>query len=135
MVEPVTTGALVAGALSGGAAALAKGMLGEAAKDAYKKLKNAVTAWGGHDVQSLEQHPESAPREAIVAELVDTRDEREKAQIAALARALMDELGDAGRARAETRITVIATHGGYAAGGNQTFNYAPPPAPESKKGD
>jgi hypothetical protein len=126
MVEPITTGALVAGALSAGAATMATGMLSEAAKDAYAKLKNSIAVWAGHDVESLEKNPESGAREAVLAELVDKREDQERQQLAALAQALIAALGDTGKARAETRITVIAMHGGMAAGHDQTINYAAP---------
>ena len=133
-MEPVTTGALVAGALSAAAATLAKGMLGEAAKDAYKKLKDRISAWVGHDVESLEKDPESTAREAVIAESVDRRDNGEKQDLSVLAQKLISSLGDEGKAAAGTRITVIAKHGGMAAGRDQTINFAPPPAAEGKKG-
>lgn len=133
-MEPAATGALVAGALSAAAATLTTGMLSEAAKDAYKKLKDKISAWAGNDVESLEKDPKSTTREAVIAESVDKRDDGEKKDLAALAQELISALGDEGRAAAETRITVIAMHGGMAAGRDQTINFAPPPAAEGKKG-
>ena len=52
MVEPITTGGLVAAALGAAAGMLAKGALGAAAKDAYEALKAAVIRMIGdsHDV-------------------------------------------------------------------------------------
>lgn len=133
-MEPVTTGALVAAALSTAAATLAKGMLSETAKDTYNKLKHTIAGWAGRDLSRLEKNPESEARESDIAELVNEREEKEKQELAVLAQELVAALGDAGKARAETRITVIAKHGGMAAGRDQTINYAPPPAPEGKKG-
>ena len=132
LMEPVTTGALVAGALSAAAATLAKGMLSETAKDVYKKLKEKISSWASHDVESLEKDPESTAREAVIAESVDKRDDGEKKDLAALAEELISALGDEGRAAA-ARITVIAMHGGMAAGRDQTINFAPPQAAEGKK--
>lgn len=133
-MEPAT-GALVAGALSTAAAALAKGMLGEAAKDAYTKLKDRVSAWAGHDVESLEKDPRSKGREVVLAESVDKRDDGEKQDLSALAQKLIAALGDEGRTVAEARIVVIAKHGGMAAGRDQIINFAPPPPSEGKKGN
>lgn len=131
-MELVTTRATVAGALSAAAPTLANGV-SETAKDIYNKLKDMIAAWAGHDVKSLEENPESTAREAVNAELVDKRKEKEKQELALLAQESVAALGDDGRARAKTRITVIATHGGMAAGHDQIFNYAPPPASEGKK--
>lgn len=128
------TGALVAGALSAAAAAMAKGMLGEAAKDAYENLKKRIASWAGHDVDRLEENPGFKAREAVIAEAIDKREDGEKHDLAALAQELISALGDEGRAAAETRITVIATHGGMAAGRDQTINFAPSPAAEVTKG-
>lgn len=133
-MEPVTTGALVAGALSAAAAALIKGLLGEAAKDAYKTLKDKLTDWAGHDADRLEENPTSIAREAVVAEAVDSRKETEKQELEALARNLLAGLGDEDKARGERRSTVVATHGGMAAGRDQTINFTPPPAADGKKG-
>jgi hypothetical protein len=123
----------VAGAMSAAAAALAKGVLGEAAKDAYKALKGKIAAWAGHDVTRLEDNPASAAREAVVAEAINSRAETEKQELKDLARVLLTGLGDADKAGAEMRITVIATRGGMAAGRDQTINYAPPPPADGKK--
>ncbi len=133
MVEPVSTGALVASALSVGAAAFAKGMLSEAAKDAYGKLKNAIAGWAGENVNQLEQK-QSPAREAVLAEIVDEREEIEKQDLTALARALIATLDEKERTQVESRVTVIATHGGMAAGRDLTF-YAPPPPSKDEKGN
>ena len=133
MVEPVSTGALVAGALSVGAATFAKGMLSEAAKNAYGKLKNAIAGWAGHDVNQLEKN-QSPAREAALAEIVDEREEIEKQDLTALARALIATLDEKERTQVESRVTVIATHGGMAAGRDQTISYAPPPSSKDEKG-
>lgn len=93
MVEPVSTGTLVAGALAAGAGALAKGVLGEAAKDAYARLKGLVASWAAGDVAQLETDPDSTARGAVVAEVVDRQANAEdKAQAQALAAALVAAL-------------------------------------------
>ena len=84
--------------------------------------------------KSSGKNPKSKTRECDIAELINEREEKEKQELAVLAQELVAALGDEGRARAETRITVIATHGGMAAGRDQTINYAPPPASDGKKG-
>lgn len=132
MPEPVSVGALVAAALGAGAAALAKGVLSAAAKDAYEKLKSAVARWASDDVARLEQK-QSPVREAALAEIVDEREKNEKQDLAALAQALLALFDEKERARVENRITVIATHGGMAAGRDQTINYGPPPASKGEK--
>lgn len=132
-MEPAT-GAMVAGALGAAATALAKGMLGEAAKDAYKNLKCRVSAWAAHDVESLEKDPGSVVREAVIAESVDKRDDGEKQDLSVLAQELISAVGDEERAAAGSRIVVIAKHGGMAAGRDQTINFAPPPSADGRKG-
>ena len=57
MADPITTGVLAATALSMAAEAMLKGAVGEAAKDAYKSLKNKVAGWTGNDVEAREKNP------------------------------------------------------------------------------
>lgn len=71
MPEPVTAGVLVGSALSAGATTLANGALGEAAKDAYSAVKNAVLCWAGHEVEALEAKSGSPARKAVIAEFID----------------------------------------------------------------
>jgi hypothetical protein len=54
MVDPVTVGSLVAGALSMTAEAVLKGTVGEAVKDGYKALKEKVSHWASGEVTALE---------------------------------------------------------------------------------
>ena len=56
MADPVTIGVLTASALAMAGEAALKGAVGEAAKDAYKALKNRVARWAGSDVEALERH-------------------------------------------------------------------------------
>jgi hypothetical protein len=71
MIDPITTGALVASALSLGAKAV-EVATGEATKDAYKALKAKVTRWASSEVV-LEKTPESVARQAVLAEIIDNR--------------------------------------------------------------
>jgi hypothetical protein len=94
MDEPVTASGLVVRALSVGAAALAKGALGQAGKDAYEALRNRVRRWAAHDVEQLEASPESANRKAVVAEVIEKQSDDERARLSALAEALVKSLCD-----------------------------------------
>jgi hypothetical protein len=128
MVEPVTTGALVAGALAAGAGALAKGFLGEMAKDAYQKLKTMLAPAAATDVDRIEKKPESVAHATVLAEAVDELPEAERASLRALADALRAALAAEGHgATVDNRITVIATHGGMAAGRDQYIGVPPQP--------
>jgi hypothetical protein len=55
MVDPVTVGSLVAGALSMTAEEVLKGAVGEAVKDGYKALKEKVSHWASGEVTALEE--------------------------------------------------------------------------------
>jgi hypothetical protein len=92
MLEPITAGALIAGALGAGAEALAKGALGEAAKDAYKALKNKLLQWVGHDADQLEAKPDSGARKAVIAEAIDDKPDDQRSELAELARTLIAAL-------------------------------------------
>jgi hypothetical protein len=72
MIDPITTGALVASALSLGAKAV-EVATGEVTKDAYKALKAKVTRWASSEVAVLEKTPESGARQAVLAEIIDNR--------------------------------------------------------------
>ena len=95
-------------------------------------IQNTIAGWAGHNVNQLEEKQSSA-REAVLAEIVDEREQIEKQHLAALARALIAALDEKERTQIESRVTVIATHGGMAAGRDQTINYAPPPSSKDEK--
>lgn len=117
MPEPITVGSLVAAALAAGATEAGKAALGSAAKDAYDKLKSAAARVLGAAVGMLERKPESGDLAAGVAEAVAGQPEPVQAELAALAEALRAALAAEGRAATiDNRITVLATHGGIAAG-------------------
>ncbi len=100
MVDPVTIGALAAQALAMAAQEVVKTSVGEAAKDAYKKLKEKVGAWAGADVQAFAEEPNSAGRQLIVAEKIDRQSPDEVAEIQTLALALTEALREAAKAGA-----------------------------------
>jgi hypothetical protein len=117
MTDPITVGALVAGALGAGAAKAGKAVLGQAAKDAYERLKAAAPAALGAAVGRLEKKPDSDDLAAVVAEDVDAQPADVQAELRALAEALRAALDAEGRAgTVDNRVTVIAAHGGMAAG-------------------
>ena len=129
MDEPVTTGAFVAGVLAAGASALAKGALGAAGKDAYKALKALVTRIAGPNVEQIEAKPDSDARAEVLAELVE-----EQIQVSAIDGVALQNaaeqlrqalLSDGHSALVDKRVTVIATHGGMAAGRDQYFGALP----------
>ena len=121
MADPVTIGALVAWALGLGGEAIAKGVLGEAAKDAYKALKAKVSAWAAGDAAELERTPGSMARQAVIAETVDRLPPEDQAALRGLAQALTGALKaaapttglDIGRLEAlEVQLgTITVTHG------------------------
>src|SRR3954467_2421464 len=133
MTDTVTTGTLVASALSAGGVTFVKGFITEGAKDLYGQLGSRVVRLSEPAVQSLEAKPDSANRQGVIAEIVDERDEAEKRGLASLARALIEALGEHGKTAVQTNITVIATNGGHAAGRDQIINYGVA-APTSRKG-
>jgi len=96
MADPVTIGVLTASALAMAGEAALKGAVGEAAKDAYKALKNRVARWAGSDVEALEKTPASQARRAVVAEVVDSQSEEEQAAVRALAQQLVAALKRSG---------------------------------------
>jgi hypothetical protein len=71
MADPVTIGTLVASVLSMAGEAMLKGAIGEAAKDAYKTLKEKLSHRAGNDLTELEKAPDSVARRAVIAETVD----------------------------------------------------------------
>jgi hypothetical protein len=63
-----------------------KGTVGEAVKDAYKGLKEAVSRWASREVVTLEAAPDSERTKQAVATIVDAQaaDEREEVKFRAL---------------------------------------------------
>jgi hypothetical protein len=92
MTDPVTIGVLAATALGTAADAALKGALGEAAKDAYRKLKDLVGNWAGADVAALEKTPASAPRRYVLAEVINDQPDDELARVKTFALALVAAL-------------------------------------------
>lgn len=131
MVEPITTGALVAAALAAGASTIATGALGAAGKDAYEKLKSLISRIAGSEVARLEAKPDSENRAGVVAELVDERAEAEKAELLALAEQLRAALTAEGHGAAvDNRMNNVfnaydKSRQYNAPGGTQNFG-APP---------
>src|SRR4051812_27828462 len=84
MADPLTIGAMAAWALGAAAEAIGKGLLGEAAKDAYKTLKEKIGRWAGSDVETLEKAPTSTNRRGIIAEIIDqlSKEDKESLRIA-----------------------------------------------------
>jgi epoxyqueuosine reductase QueG len=120
MVEPVTTGGLVAAALAAGAGTMAHGALGAAARDLYQGLKSAVVRATGHerDVADLEANPDSGPRAAVLAEVIDSHTAGAE-ELRALAERLVAALDAEGRRPfVEHRVKVVAYEHGIAAAGD-----------------
>jgi hypothetical protein len=117
MSDPITIGSLVAAALGAGAAEVGKAVLGQPVRDAYEALRAAASRVIGPAVAQLETKPDSNNRAGVVAELVEEQPEPVQAELRQLAEALRAALASEGRsASIDNRITVIATHGGIAAG-------------------
>jgi hypothetical protein len=92
MSDPVTIGGLVAATLALAAETGFKGVVGEAVKDAYKKLKDKVAVWAGEEVATLEAAPSSEGKQLAVAEIIDDRPENERKELSALAKILVMKL-------------------------------------------
>jgi uncharacterized protein YicC (UPF0701 family) len=92
MTDPITIGVLATTALSMAAEAALKGSIGEAAKDAYNKLKAKVSEWAGNDVEALEKSPTSNARKTVIAEELDRLTSEQLADIGKLAQALKEVL-------------------------------------------
>jgi hypothetical protein len=75
-----------------GAEVIVKTTVGEAAKDAYKALKEKIAEWAGNDVVALEKMPSSTNRQAVIAETVDQQPLFDKALIQALVYNLLEAL-------------------------------------------
>jgi hypothetical protein len=92
MVDPVTVGSLVAGALSMTAEAVLRGAVGEAVKDGYKALKEKVSHWASGEVTALEATPSSSGRQTVIAEIIDAQSEEDRKSLRDLAEALIAKL-------------------------------------------
>jgi hypothetical protein len=92
MTDPVTIGTLAASALAMAGDETVKSFVGEAVKDAYKKLKDKIAHWAGADVDALEKAPASTARRGVVAEAVDGQSPEEQASVKALTDALVAAL-------------------------------------------
>ncbi len=71
--------------------ALAKPLVGEAVKDAYKALK-AQMPWAGDSLAALEQEPQSKGRQLVLQEGLEKRPATDLAALEPLAQALLDHL-------------------------------------------
>jgi hypothetical protein len=85
-------GSIVATILAMFGEAALKGAAGEVAKDLYKSLKSKVAHWAKGDLEALEASPNSAGRQAVVAELVDSLPVDERTAIATLVQKLIPHL-------------------------------------------
>jgi hypothetical protein len=71
--------------------ALAKPLVGEAVKDAYKALK-AQMPWAEESLGALEQEPQSKGRQLVLQEGLEKRPATDLAALEPLAQALLDHL-------------------------------------------
>ena len=71
--------------------ALAKPLVGEAVKDAYKALK-AQMPWAADSLAALEKKPDSEARQQVVLEEINERPAPDLAALEPLAQALLDHL-------------------------------------------
>jgi hypothetical protein len=92
MSDPVTIGGMVSLVLSIASEAALKGAVGEAAKDAYKALKQKIVHWAAGDVEALERNPNSAARRAVIAESIDELPDDEKISVKILATELAEAM-------------------------------------------
>ena len=103
-MDPITIGALAAAALTAGAGEAGKAVLGQAARDAYDRLRTLVADWAAPDVAALEARAQEGAstktREAVLAEAIDARPEADRAEARTLAEALSADLAAEGRGAA-----------------------------------
>ena len=95
MPDPITVGVLVAGALSLGGEAVKAGVVGEAVEDAYNALKARVAIWAAGDVAELDKTPNSEPRKAVIAEVVNNLPAKDQDELRGLAQVLTTRLKEA----------------------------------------
>lgn len=92
MTDQVTIGTLAASALAMASDEAVKGFVGEAVKDAYKKLKDKIAYWAGADVDALEKAPASTARQGLIAEAIDGQPSEEQTLVKGLAAELVAAL-------------------------------------------
>ncbi len=97
----------IVAALSLGAAALAKGALSEAGKDAYKALKEAIVRIvSPDDLEKLQQKPDSESRKGVIAEELVEAGKAEEPQLAKLAETLVAALKESGASGGATGVSI-----------------------------
>lgn len=128
MPEPLTTGALVAAALTAAAQVIGKDVIGQAAKNTYIALKSRLAAFAARDAEKLEENPTEA-RAAVLVEEVDARPETDKADLRTLAEMLIETLKEDGQGdKVATTLNQFNNYGGQqfnAPGGTQNFGTFP----------
>jgi hypothetical protein len=92
MVDPVTVGSFVAGALALAAEAALKGAVGEGVKDAYKVLKEKVSRWASGEAEVLENTPGLIGLQTAVAEIIDAQADDDRNALRLLAEELVAKL-------------------------------------------
>jgi hypothetical protein len=91
VADPITVGALIAGALALGSEAL-KGVVGEATKDAYGKLKETLVRAFPGLASSVIEKPSSKPRADALAEEIEGLNDQDKTALQALAKEVIERL-------------------------------------------
>jgi hypothetical protein len=120
MVEPATTGTIVAAALATAAGALARGALGSAGKDAYDRLKALFTGPAATSAAQLEETRGADALARVLAALIDDAPAAEQAAWREQAERLRAALAAEGHGDGvDRRLMVLATEGGRAAGRDQ----------------
>jgi hypothetical protein len=92
MSDPVTVGTLTVTALCLAGEAIVRGTVGELVKDAYAKLKSAVSTRAPNEIRSLEAQPTSESRRAKLVETLDALPECEATELVVPAQTLVDAL-------------------------------------------
>ena len=114
-MDPTIT--LITSALTTGATLMLQSALKEAAKDAYQGLKRRLQERGKPDlndaVAKLEAKPDSASRQAVLAEELETAGAAQDDELLRLARALLEQTVSSGGA-----VKVSATNHSVAVGGS-----------------
>ncbi|MGN6085006.1 hypothetical protein [Trinickia sp.] len=95
MTDPVTAGTLAVTALALAGETIVKGMVGEAVKDTYNKLKALVLRHAPNELPLLEAQPSSESRRGMVIEVLDALPESESIELVEPARQLVQMLESA----------------------------------------
>ncbi len=113
-MDPTIT--LITSALTTGATLMLQSALKEAAKDAYQGIKRRLQERGKPDlsdaVAKLEAKPDSAGRQAVLAEELEAAGAAQDDELLRLARALLEQAGHSGA------VEVSATDHSVAVGGS-----------------